>query len=628
MRTDRDLSALGKLADLVPTAAPLTVGDSGSIAGKGFTVLGRVQLDHGRGPWDEWYLSFSDQTWGWLARAQGRWYLTYEKDASGLPPWDALEPAARGVFPGTGSIEWVVSERGGSALISAEGELPFPAVPLSSGRYADLEGEGYAFASVDYGDGSAKPKLFAGRQLKDSEVALKRTALGPRPTERVQVKKLACPGCGAPVSLFVPESCERVGCAACGAVLDHTQGALSLLRQLNAPRVRPFIPLGSTGKFLGRTRIVIGFIQRAVEVEGERFTWREYLLFSERDTAGESKAGKSTVGQEDVPEQAYTWLVEDNRHFIHVTPVSTASVKDNYQEATHKGRRYKRFAHGAPVVDFVVGEFYWKVMVGDTSQTVDYVAPPRILSLERSQNEVSWSEGEYVDPKALFRAFGLRDAPLVPIGVSPCQPNPHTLTLPAITFALLAFLFSLVAIVYELGRHTRVLADTQLSMPPSDTAIAEGRGARPPVTFLPSFDVSDGPTTLKVELETNIDNGWASLSTSLLNETTGQVQELDLLAERYAGRTDGESWSEGDTDADGYYGELHAGRYALRLSPAWDAWPQNAVAPAPSVRVRVIEGERSPLCCCGAFLLIALPFGLTLVRRASFEHKRRENANP
>ncbi len=616
VRSDRELSALGKVADLVPTASPLAVGDTGSIAGKPFSVLGRVQLDHGRGPWDEWYLSF-DNAWAWLARAQGRWYLTYEKDGSGLPAWDALQPGARGSFSGTGSIAWVVSERGGSALLSAEGELPFPVIPLSSGRYVDLEAEGAAFATVDYGDGSAPPKLFAGRQLQDGEVALKQTALGPRPTERVQVKKLVCPGCGAPVTLFVPDGAERVGCAACGALLDHSQGILSLLRQLDPPKIRPFIPLGSTGKLLGRRRVVIGFMQRGLVVEGERFTWREYLLYDE-DAGVETGAAS----------QAYTWLVEDNRHFVHVTPVSAASVKDGYQQAIYQGRRYQRFAHGTPVIDFVVGEFYWKAMVGDQSQTVDYVAPPRILSMERSANEVTWSEGEYLDPQELFRAFGLRDKPLVPIGVAPCQPNPHQLTLPAIVFAVLAALFLLVAIVFELGRDTRVVADTQLNMPPSDAAIAQGLGQRPAVTFLPPFDISQAPTTLKVEIETNVENGWASLGTSLLNETDGQVQELDLLAEHYAGVTDGESWSEGDADASGYFGKLRAGRYTVRLSPAWDAWPENPVAPAPTMRVRIVEGERSPLCCCGAFLLIALPFGLTLLRRAGFEQKRRENANP
>ncbi len=606
---------VGKVADLVPTASRIAVHDTGSIAGKAFTVLGRTQLDHGRGPWDEWYLGFSDGTWGWLANAQGRWYLTYEREGAGLPTWEALAAGVRGTFASTGSLEWVVSERGGSALVSAEGELPFPVIPLSSGRYVDLEAEGNAFASVDFGDGTGAAKLFVGRRLSEHEITLKQTALGPRPTSRIQVKKLACPSCGGPIDIFVPASTERVGCASCGAMLDHAEGTLSLLRQLDPPKMPPALPLGSTGKLLGHKRTVIGFMQRVVEVEGERFRWREYLLHTDEPS-------------DDSASSAYTWLVEDNRHWMHLSPVSAGAVRDAGGNASYNGQSYKRFAHGRPVIDFVVGEFYWKAMAGDTSETVDYIAPPRMLSMERSDNEVTWSEGEYVDARELFRIFGVLEVPLVPIGVAPCQPNPHAVTMPAFIFAVLATLLLLVALRYELSRDSRTLYAKALQMPPSDAAISSGAATRPEVIFLDPFDIDHGPTTLKVAIETNISNGWVGLGTSLLNETTGELQELDLLVEHYQGITDGESWSEGDSDQADYFGKLMPGRYVLRVAPAWDDWPETSVALPPTLTLTVKEGERSPLCCGGAFLLLALPFGFSLARRAEFERKRNENANP
>jgi ribosomal protein S27E len=607
VRSDRDLTNLGKIADLVPTAPPLVVGDSGSIAGKSFEVMGRLQLDHGRGPWDEWYIAFSDGQWAWLARAQGQWYLTFERDGAGLPTWDAMSPGSRGVLAGTGSIEWVVAERGGSALISAEGELPFAAVPLSSGRYVDLSSEGHGFATLDYGDGSEPPKLFAGRVLAPNELALKKTALGPRATERVAVEKLSCPTCGNPVPIFVPETTERCACAACGALLDPTQGNLRLLAQLDPPNIRPYLPLGSEGELLGAKRLVVGFMQRYVDIEGERFRWREYLLHGEG---------------------GYTWLVEDNRHFVHVAPVGLASVKESYAVASYQGRTYKRFAAGSPVVEHVIGEFYWRVKVGDSSRTIDFVAPPRILSREESDGEINWSEGEYVDSKALFKAFGVKTRPPEPIGVAPCQPNPHSPTLPAIVFAILAVLLLLVASVHELGRETRIVHEAALALPPSEAAINAGLAERPPVTFLPAFDISRAPTTLSVELETNLANGWVHVGTALLNETSDTLEELDIMAEHYQGVTDGESWSEGDTSSTEYYGRLKPGRHVLRVAPSWDAYPESAAAIAPQATLRITEGARSPLCCCGAFLLITLPFLFSLVRRAAFEAKRRENANP
>jgi len=38
----------------------LALGMSGSLEGKGFVVLGRLQLDQGEGAWDEWYVTWAD----------------------------------------------------------------------------------------------------------------------------------------------------------------------------------------------------------------------------------------------------------------------------------------------------------------------------------------------------------------------------------------------------------------------------------------------------------------------------------------------------------------------------------------------------------------------------------------
>jgi len=45
---------------------------TGSYRNKAFHVTGRVQYKHPSGAlWNEWYLSFPGERWGWLAEAQG-----------------------------------------------------------------------------------------------------------------------------------------------------------------------------------------------------------------------------------------------------------------------------------------------------------------------------------------------------------------------------------------------------------------------------------------------------------------------------------------------------------------------------------------------------------------------------
>jgi hypothetical protein len=592
------------MADLVPTAAPIAVGDQGAIGGKTFRVLGRLQLDHGRGPWDEWYLGFDDESWGWLARAEGRWYLTFERAAGAAPSWDALTPSSTTSFEGTGSVRWVVTERGGSATLSAEGELPFAVDPRGSGRYVDLEAEGSAFATLDFGDGSRAVQLFAGRELAPNELTLKQTAVGPRPSEKVEVARLSCPACGAPLAIFVPSQTERCGCEACGALLDHQQGALKLLEQLDPPAVRPLIALGSEGTLLGTRRTVIGFLQRSLKADGDLYTFREYLLHSE---------------------SGYSWLLEENHHWLHVSPVSSGSVVERGDGARYDGRIYRAFAKAEPVVDFVIGEFYWKVQQGDRSLTKDFIAPPRLLSVERTDDEVSWSEGEYVAPATLVRAFALAQPLPTPIGVAAAQPNPHLGRGADLVFALLAALWFVLGLAYELHREP-VLVDTSLT----PTHASPGVPLAPPPTqveFSPPFEVAREATVLEVELGSALTNAWLEVQASLVPEQGGEPRELVLVAERYQGSDNGEAWSEGDGEASGYFGRVPAGRYSMRFVSRWqpndNGWA--AESSPPSAHLRVIEGSRSPACCAGTLLLIALPWLLSRVRRIAFEQRRREN---
>src|SRR5262245_34005375 len=78
-RTDRGLENLGRMADLAATPSLIAIGDEGTLGGRPIRVFGRVQLDHGAGPWDEYYVAFDHgQSWGWLAYAEGNWRVTSE----------------------------------------------------------------------------------------------------------------------------------------------------------------------------------------------------------------------------------------------------------------------------------------------------------------------------------------------------------------------------------------------------------------------------------------------------------------------------------------------------------------------------------------------------------------------
>jgi hypothetical protein len=67
-------------------------------------------------------------------------------------------------------------------------------------------------------------------------------------------------------------------------------------------------------------------------------------------------------------------------------------------------------------VDLVLGEFYWKVTVGERVEVVDYIRPPKILSREITRSddkpgagEINWSLGNYLEAAEVEKAFGVKD---------------------------------------------------------------------------------------------------------------------------------------------------------------------------------------------------------------------------
>src|SRR5439155_26157227 len=124
-RGDRKLEDLGKVAELVDTGSVLAVGLKGRYEGVPFELTGRAQLGHpAGGSWDEWYASFADGRWGWLAEAQGRFYLTFERHApADLPAFDALALGQK-VKVGKGPA-LRVAEKNTARPGGAQGQLPY-----------------------------------------------------------------------------------------------------------------------------------------------------------------------------------------------------------------------------------------------------------------------------------------------------------------------------------------------------------------------------------------------------------------------------------------------------------------------------------------------------------------------
>jgi Leucine-rich repeat (LRR) protein/ribosomal protein S27AE len=386
VRTDRGVQSNGRMAELLELPTPFTLERTGTWRGEAFDVQGRVQMDRAdqaSAPWQEilvWFPNTDATTW--VAYAQGKWYATNEAQAEGLPAFESLQPGGQ-VQLGTHGV-WVVQEISQRRVVSGEGAMTNVPKPGVITRYADISAEGGRFGTIDYGDGSAPPELYLGHQFDPAEVTFDDGM--PLEAPEAKVSAVECPNCGASLPIQ-SQSAERVVCQYCGTASDMQQGALAALGPTPKPPVAPEIPIGQRGTIRGQEYVVTGFVIRSCMVEGMRYPWREYLLFG-----GES-AG-------------YRWLTEEDGAWSFVEPMDAGAVQDSGNTAIFKGESYSFRQSVQAVVECVIGEFYWKVEIGETVEATEWGGAGGKVSREKSPKEVSYS---FVTPttRQELASFGL-----------------------------------------------------------------------------------------------------------------------------------------------------------------------------------------------------------------------------
>jgi hypothetical protein len=547
-RKGANLANYGKVADLIPTPSVLALGMDGDYEGAPpFRLVGRLQLDWGKGSWDEWMLGFADGSWAWLSEAQGRFHYMGHAPVPPVPAFDDLEVGHTLDLGKAGTF--VVAEVRSARFATAQGELPFAIAPGSELHYADLSGPGGQFATLDYGTGHVAESLYVGREVTLAD-------LGLRPREAEDRRKVArgeglkCPQCAGPLEVRAPDQTQRIACPWCGSLLAATHD-LAILEALSKPPFRPLLPLGTQGRLRGVPWTIIGVMERSVTVEGVRYPWTEYLLYEAR--------------------HGFRWLVEAKRHWSFVEPLNPGDVDPN--SATYGGERFAHFQSGQAEVDAVLGEFYWTVEQDEATATDDYVKPPRMLSKETTQDagrgklgEVNWSLGTYLPAEELWKAFAQKGDPPEPEGVAPHQPSPFGESIgPVWKSAALAVAAIVLVFVFLSITGGKTLHHESVSIPP-----VVAPGSPEAATFAgPFFVTSDG--NLQVKVVSHVSNTWLYLDGALINEETGAVDEFDAEVSYYSGSDSDGSWSEGSTTATEYIPRVPPGRYLLRLEPQWEA---------------------------------------------------------
>lgn len=547
IRHDQALEDIGKMAALVEDRSPLQLGAEGRWHGLHFAVVGRIQLKYSQGLWNEWHILFDDMRTGWLSEASGEYVVSFLHQVRELlPKYEELKPGQRFVMA---SRPWTVTNVEEAECVAGQGELPFKVGAGYRAPVVDLR-DGDNFATLDYSE--EPPLLFVGSPVDFRSLKMANLREGMAvPEATVQAQVFRCPSCGSPMSAR-SKDILAVGCGSCGAVVDTSDRNHQLLSRALGQRDEKYIPrlpIGSKGMLEGKPVEVIGFLVKQTKFDGIAYDWREYLLAGENGT--------------------YRWLTEYDGHWNVADVLSRHPRGGNDQsDISHEGQTFRHFSTSKAEVVQVEGEFTWRVKRGESSAIGDFVAPPLLLSRDRSDKEISWSLCRYVEPDLIRQAFKLPAALPEPSGVYANQPNPWETTHRKVCrlfwlLALAAFVLQM-WFVFAAGGQRLLRQDLVFSPQTADETVTTG-----------AFELKGKPQKLVVTNSTSLDNNWIGLGLTLVDKNSGTAWPATREISYYSGHDSDGSWSEGSRSDEVVFAAIPPGTYYFAIDP--DLAPENPV---------------------------------------------------
>lgn len=386
LKSADEVKDYGKMSSVLEDFSPIQLGTSGVAGGRGFTVIGRLQLRYEAGMWNEWFLLFDNGGEGWLGDASGQFTLSTLRAApQAIPAFDEVEPGRQYGLGGT--QRFTAADKRVADVVGGEGELPFAVGQGWQAMVVDFR-SGSEFVTVDYSDEQVAVYTGHGVTLESLKPQLLRDADQIKESAgkyRGKLDSLECPSCGTAIK-YVPGMATKVCCPSCAAQLDATSPKIEVLAKgEKLDRVRLTLPIGASAKINAVDYQVIGAMVLADEEGAE---WTEYLLFNGRSQ--------------------FSWLVETEDGWWRSTVLDTwpefRSLSDDH--VTHDKAIFNRLYDYEATVRFAAGAFNWRVTVGDRTHIHEFERGNTRLAAEWTPHEVTWSRSTTIAFDQVAAWFG------------------------------------------------------------------------------------------------------------------------------------------------------------------------------------------------------------------------------
>ena len=352
------------------------------------------------------------------------------------------------------------------------------------------------------------------------------------------MRVLSCPNCGGTVALRAAGLSVSAVCASCGSTIDVADESLKVIAGAQARTKEPLIPIGARATLAGCEWEAIGWQRRRDPDQGMAWddseAWDEYLLFN--------------------PYEGFRFLASDDEEWT-LYAMLRQDVPDPESGASD-GRRYSLSSTGRARTEYVLGEFYWRVKVGDEVKIAEYVSEPHVLSREEGADEVVWSRGVRIASHVVTQAFRLPEAAAPPTASEKAAASrASSRRVRRVFWIALAVLAIAEVAPFGQDRDARVFA-AQLPIVQTDPSH--------PLATEP-FAVPDAGGSLQIAAASPVRNSWVSLGVSLVNQADSRSYDALIAIEAYEGIDSDGAWSEGSEGGEATFPRVPGGTYRLLI---------------------------------------------------------------
>ncbi len=341
-----------------------------------------------------------------------------------------------------------------------------------------------------------------------------------------------CPVCKVENKHEFTFSIQEYVCRSCSNLIDINKNRSE--KVVKKPIESVVLEIGQKGIIEGIEYIVVGIIIRKY---GSHTFWREYYL---KDKKGEDAFLSESDGH---------WVL---LHSINKNDVNTKSGNTIFAE--FNSRKYRRYETTECTIHAAAGFFEDKLNFGVATYK-EYVNGTHMISEEKAKGKVEFFFGKHISKYKVKRAFNISNLPDYS-GIGIVQPFYVNFAQALNIMGVAALLVCLIQLYVVVSRTNKKVFEQEVNF--ADVKDKE--------LVSKTFELSGGAAPLKVDASSDVDNSWANVGLSLVNEKNNEIVFASKDIEEYHGYEGGESWSEGSRREEFNFCGVAPGKYHFLIS--------------------------------------------------------------